>query len=1311
MGTGEQQRLFLPLNMNKAIERASYPPDQPLTKASFYYVGGSVGNMSTGVPIRRTCRLELGLFAGYYSFVPARRGNQRRVYVSGHCAFSQHGHSGHTMQLFSSARAGGLGFGGGVRDSQGAFARSGKRRRSVRIGAWNQARLGVLCISLFLSSCGGNGTSSSPPPPPPPTITSVTVAPSAIAVLSNQTLAFTATVSGTGAYSSAVTWAVNGIAGGNAQNGTINNGAYVAPAALPSTNPVTVTAASVEDPTKSGTAEATVFMIVITPTDPTLYYGQTQQFTATVTGLAGNPVVQWSALMGQINSAGLYSAPSEGTEPTNDTVSASVSGETGSASTSVSLQPIPPKLVSLSPSAGIVGQNITLNTEGLYNVTGVFFSLPNGVPSSAVFTGVSPTEIAATVPVGTADGPVWVQYTPLPQGGVATTNSVNFTRLPNLHIRAQNTELSSSETAQFVGSFLGGNTSKAIEWTADQGTINTAGLYQAPVVSAEGFATITGCITGTRACDSVMVHLLPFRIAPFAPTVSLGNTLQLEAIQGESPLSAAWSLPAADGTITPGGLFTAPNNVPQAGPIPVIANLGGSIQSASVGATGGFPGLVTRVWDYVNFNHPGNLGMVVETVAVSGNRAYCLDLGSPFTANLSYAAIDTYDLTDPHHPVWLNAVDATSNLPLYLSTYGNYLFTVDSGYSIPAPSRIAIYNIQGQTPVLMSVTNLPELAFSQVNNGVVYGLGAVTYGAPTFPVYTFDIRSGSVVQTEYDLTPAPGLDPGGLAITGSGNMIYLTTSSPAGVTPSITIVAYDISTTPPTVVGAALSDEGFNRLQLANQLLFVDGEAYDVSNPTPSLVASFPLISVQSVQNNRVLALGDYYNYVVIDVSNPANPVVTQNVTNLASENPFMYPNAALAGNNFITADAEGGFSVYDASAPGGPSNEAPNPLYQEDGAQFIQIYDLVVQPPTLYAAGPALRGAGNTGGLITYDVSGSAPNPIGALLYPNEVGLAVKVSGANAFLGLTDSLKVADVSNPSSPTEIASLALPVNALALSGNTLFVGTSDGRLVVVDVSNPAAPNQIGSVSITGLPNTMNVAGTLLFVADGAQGLLVFDISQPKSPALLSQFSLAAPVWDVAPSGSIALLAADALGLVIVDVSNPTQIKQLNQTALPPFNPFPAPATAGSVTLAASVAVEGGLVYVGTTTDDEDASADVAAFDFSQPSSPRLVAFRTQIGDDISVVSPSGNQLFLAANGIVVEYDNALPQNSIELYNPPAALAQSLAAPSARKLSKIHTHTKLNKDWNATVRQNQIGRRTIAPRCPVRSQCSPPPPSKE
>jgi hypothetical protein len=35
--------------MNTSVERACFPPDLPLTKASFYSVGSSVGNISTGL--------------------------------------------------------------------------------------------------------------------------------------------------------------------------------------------------------------------------------------------------------------------------------------------------------------------------------------------------------------------------------------------------------------------------------------------------------------------------------------------------------------------------------------------------------------------------------------------------------------------------------------------------------------------------------------------------------------------------------------------------------------------------------------------------------------------------------------------------------------------------------------------------------------------------------------------------------------------------------------------------------------------------------------------------------------------------------------------------------------------------------------------------------------------------------------------------------------------------------------------------------------------------------------------------------------
>jgi hypothetical protein len=49
MDAATPQRVFLPRNMNTSVERASFPPDLPLTKASFYSVGSSVGDISIGM--------------------------------------------------------------------------------------------------------------------------------------------------------------------------------------------------------------------------------------------------------------------------------------------------------------------------------------------------------------------------------------------------------------------------------------------------------------------------------------------------------------------------------------------------------------------------------------------------------------------------------------------------------------------------------------------------------------------------------------------------------------------------------------------------------------------------------------------------------------------------------------------------------------------------------------------------------------------------------------------------------------------------------------------------------------------------------------------------------------------------------------------------------------------------------------------------------------------------------------------------------------------------------------------------------------
>lgn len=103
----------------------------------------------------------------------------------------------------------------------------------------------------------------------PPVAVSVTVAPTAVSLeAAGGSQTFVTTVANAQT-DDAVTWAVDGVVGGNSTVGTIGaDGHYVAPAAVPSPAVVTVSATSVEDPTKAGAAAVTI--VAAPPPPPAL---------------------------------------------------------------------------------------------------------------------------------------------------------------------------------------------------------------------------------------------------------------------------------------------------------------------------------------------------------------------------------------------------------------------------------------------------------------------------------------------------------------------------------------------------------------------------------------------------------------------------------------------------------------------------------------------------------------------------------------------------------------------------------------------------------------------------------------------------------------------------------------------------------------------------------------------------------------------------------------------------------------------------------------------------------------------------------
>lgn len=140
---------------------------------------------------------------------------------------------------------------------------------------------------------------------------SVSISPTSVSMNADRQQLFQATVTNTD--ETRVTW--------TATAGTISGGGMFTSPSVTQNKTVQIRATSVEDPTKSATANVTVMpplAVVITPSTATVQSGATQQLTGTVEN-ATNPAATWTATLGTVSSSGLFTAPTV-YEQTNATV-------------------------------------------------------------------------------------------------------------------------------------------------------------------------------------------------------------------------------------------------------------------------------------------------------------------------------------------------------------------------------------------------------------------------------------------------------------------------------------------------------------------------------------------------------------------------------------------------------------------------------------------------------------------------------------------------------------------------------------------------------------------------------------------------------------------------------------------------------------------------------------------------------------------------------------------------------------------------------------------------------------------------------
>lgn len=504
---------------------------------------------------------------------------------------------------------------------QRAAAQGVARRRNTRTSAST-----YFFLACLLAGCGYAGS-------PPNHAVTVTVQPPTANVALRQSQQFQASV--TNSSNGAVSWNVNGVAGGNSTSGTVSAaGLYTAPQTLPSPASVTVTAVSQADPQASGSATVTLVQssvaVSLAPLAASVPTGGAQVFTVTVSGTSSQGVT-WSVngiaggdttfgtIVANNASSAVYTAPTLIPSPASVTVTAtSTADPTKSGSATVTITCANPTLVT--PSTANIGLSGTLtftvsfcaanNSAIVWDVNGI----PGGNSANGTIVVTSATTATYTAPADLpSTNPAIIHAT---AGALVASASVTIVSSVTVNVSTPSTSVATSQRVTLtptvanssdttvtwiVNGITNGNTaaghicqhasnpcqpppapsSASVDYLAPA-TVPTPNPVTVTAISgADPSKSASATISVTSATGTVAITISP-NYAFVAPSTAAPSTQQFFAsVTGLGNTSVNWTLQsgvagqgcsgAACGSISAVGVYTAPTSAPSPNAVSVIA--------------------------------------------------------------------------------------------------------------------------------------------------------------------------------------------------------------------------------------------------------------------------------------------------------------------------------------------------------------------------------------------------------------------------------------------------------------------------------------------------------------------------------------------------------------------------------------------------------------------------------------------------------------------------------------------------------------------------------------------------------------------
>ncbi len=270
---------------------------------------------------------------------------------------------------------------------------------------------------------------------------------------------------------------------------------------------------------------------------------------------------------------------------------------------------------------------------------------------------------------------------------------------------------------------------------------------------------------------------------------------------------------------------------------------------------------------------------------------------------------------------------------------------------------------------------------------------------------------------------------------------------------------------------------------------------------------------------------------LMYDLTNPAQPTLIQS---------WDIDDARLDaisgdGNKLYGYDGDGFFRV-DISDIKNPQYVRPETNNRPD------VFDWIVRDGIVYSA---------NNGLETYrdDI---IPDTTFVGYGESDYSLKVAQSGQYAFvLDLYEGLVGFNVEQPEYPIRVGSINSPaynVNNfdLTLLGSHAFVVLEKSGLKSIDISNPSLPKEVGTLADGLNARAITSAGHYVLIADGADGLKIIDVQNPAAPKLSATVDTPGEAVDVVVQGRYAYVADTNNGVAVIELGpntlqSPTELQ--------------------------------------------------------------------------------------------------------------------------------------------------------------------------